>query len=53
MAQFFLTNAGKSAAMNAATNSITIQIASIGLGKGKYDAGIAAAAKITLTILFG
>lgn len=53
MAQFFLTNAGKSAAMNAATNSITIQIASIGLGKGKYDAGIAAAAKITLTEQLG
>ena len=39
--------------MNAATNSITIQIASIGLGKGKYDAGIAAAAKITLTEQLG
>lgn len=48
-AQFYLTNVGKAAALDAEANSIDIQITHLAVGTAKYDGQAAAPAKTSLT----
>lgn len=48
-ANFYLTNAGKAAALDAEANSIDIQITHLAVGTAKYDGQVAAPAKTSLT----
>ena len=52
-ANFYLTNAGKAAAVDAANNSINIEITRIALGTAKYDAQVTAPTQTALTTEMG
>lgn len=49
IAQFYLTDVGKAAALDAEANSIDIQITHLAVGTAKYDGQAAAPAKTSLT----
>lgn len=52
-ANFYLTNAGKAAALDAANNSIDIEMTQIALGTAKYDAQVTAPTQTALTTEVG
>lgn len=52
-ANFYLTNAGKAAALDAANNSINIEVTRIALGTAKYDAQVTAPTQTALTTEVG
>ncbi len=52
-AQFYLTNVGKAAALDAANNSINIEVTKIAIGTAKYNGQVAAPAKTALTTEVG
>ena len=52
-ANFYLTNVGKAAALDAANNSINIEITQIALGTAKYDAQVTAPTQTALTTEVG
>ena len=52
-ANFYLTNAGKAAALDATNNSINIEVTKIALGTAKYDAQVTAPTQTALTTEVG
>lgn len=52
-ANFYLTNAGKAAALDAANNSINIEVTKIAIGTAKYDAQVTAPTQTALTTEVG
>lgn len=52
-AQFYLTNVGKAAALDATNNSINIEVTQIALGTAKYDAQVTAPTQTALTTEMG
>ena len=52
-ANFYLTDAGKAAALDAVNNSINIEITQIALGTAKYDAQVTAPTQTALTTEVG
>ena len=52
-AQFYLTNAGKAAALDATNNSINIQITHLAVGTAKYDGQVTAPTQTALTTEVG
>ena len=52
-ANFYLTNAGKAAALDAANNSINIEVTRIAIGTAKYDAQVTAPTQTALTTEVG
>ena len=52
-ANFYLTDAGKAAALDAANNSINIEVTKIAIGTAKYDAQVTAPTQTALTTEVG